>query len=473
MTEYTPQTIGIIDPAIAEFLDEWETNRAMIAGARVVRAGGEKYLPKFPSVDPAQHRAIIERTAFFPGASRTHEGLMGLLFRKPPVVDAGEGFLTLLNTIRADGGPIEDLAEEVASELLTVNFGVLLTDVPPSVPGRSKAQEEAMGIRPRILHYEAKSILGIDTGVVNNRQQPINVRLQQDADTIRELMLVNGVYQVRIWTRIKGKGQKPSQWAIDQTFTPHRGAETLDEIPVTVITLGRRLKPTTAPLYDVCDLNRSHYHASANLATCDYWLSNPIPWTTGTKPREDISIGQGEMWQFPEENAKIGMLEYAGAQVGQLESRANTIRDYMASAGARILAAEKAAVESGQALEIRNAAQTASLDHVRRTMVRIILDQIEWVAWWAGEDETTVNFEVSGDYTAAKLSPEERKQIVAEWQAGLFSKETAIDLMVAGGALAEDYDFEADQDRIAAEAADRPPVDTFPVATGSEDAATV
>lgn len=74
---------------------------------------------------------------------------------------------------------------------------------------------------------------------------------------------------------------------------------------------------------------------------------------------------------------------------------------------------------------------------------------------------TTFYFEISGDHAAAKLSPKEQKQIVAEWQADLSSKETAIDLMVAGGALAEDYDFEAYQDGITAEAADRPPVNGF------------
>ncbi|SEJ87358.1 protein of unknown function [Sphingobium sp. AP50] len=427
----------------------------------MVRAGGEKFLPRLPSVDVAQHKAIIERTAFFPGASRTHEGLMGLLFRKPPKVDAEERFLTLLNTIKADAGPIEDLAEDVADELLSVNFGLLLTDLPASSQAMSVAEEEKLGIRPRILIYRAEAILGIDVGLVNNRQQAVNIRLQQDVDTIRELMLVNGVYQVRLWTRTKVKGNRQSQWLPGPAITPTRLGQAIDEIPATVITLGRRLRPSTAPLTDVCDLNRSHYHASANLATCDYWLSNPIPWTTGAKPRDDVAISPGTMWQFEEENAKVGMLEYTGAQAAQLESRANNLRDYMASAGARILAPEKAAVESGQALEIRNAAQTASLDQVRRTTNRIILDQIQWAAWWAGADETQVVFEMSGDFTSAKLSSEERKQIVAEWQAGLYSHEQAIERMVAGGALPEDFDIEADKDRMAMEAADRPPVDTF------------
>lgn len=457
MTVKPSNDIALVDLSIAEFHDEWRTNRAMIAGARKVRAGGELYLPRFPSVDKAQHQAIIERTPFFPGASRTHEGLMGLLFRKPPKVEAPDAYRALLDIITIEGDSIVDLAEDVADETLTINFGIMLTDYPVAPGPMSLAEAIDKGFGPRILLYPGEAILGVETGVVNGSKAPVRIRLQEDAKTIRELVLIAGIYTVNLWRQ-----DTTGDWAIAETIVPTRGAkrEPLREIPATKINTGRKYVPYTAPLFDVCDLNKSHFHASSNLATCDYWMSNPTPWTTGTKPSATISIAPGTIWQFEEEGARVGMLEYAGSQAGQLDSRTATIRDYMASAGARILAPEKTAgVESAQALEIRNAAQTATLDGVSAVVEGAINDQLKWVAWWLGLEEGELKLTMSRDFVNAKLGPEERKQIVAEWQAGFYSHETAVDQMKAGNVLAEDYDLEADREIMAQEAADRPPVD--------------
>lgn len=458
-------SIALRDPAIADFTAEWLTNRAMIAGARAVRAGsGEAFLPRFPSVDPAQHKAIVERTPFFPGASRTHEGLMGLLFRKPPTVEVPAASADILDTITIEGDSILDLCEDVADEILAINFGVLLTDYPKAAGPMSVKEAIDKGFRPLILVYPGESVLGIESGTVNNRKRPVRIRLQDDEETIRELVLIDGVYTVNIWRDLSGT------WTITETIVPRRGnGEPLDEIPATVINTGRKFKPYTAPLFDVCDLNKSHFQASANLATCDYWMSNPTPWTTGTKPSPTISIAPGTIWQFEEDGARVGMLEYTGSQAGQLESRTATIRDYMAAAGARILAPEKAAVEAASALEIRNAAETATLDGVARIVERKINDQLAWVAWWLGLDEDAIKVTMSTDFVSSKLTPEERKQIVAEWQAGLYSHATAIELLTAGNALPETYDLEADRDAMAQEVADRPTAETFPDDTPDDE----
>lgn len=463
--------IAVIDPAIAEWHDEWTTNRAMVAGARAVRAGGEKYLPKFASVSSAQHEAIIERTPFFAGASLTHKGLMGLLFRKPPKLTVPAGQEDVLNTITIEGDSVLDLAEDVADELLVVNFSVLLTDY-PSAQAKNLKEAIDLGIRPNILLYAAESIIGIETGVVNNRKRVTRVRLQEDANTVRELRLDNSVYTVNTWRKSEG-----GDYAITETYSPTRqkkgGAkETLNEIPVTIVTTGRKAKPHTAPLYDVCDLNKSHFHVSSNLATCDYWMTNPIPWVTGSMPKADISLEPGTVWQFEEADAKTGMLEYSGAQAEQLESRTATLRDYMASAGARILASEKAAPESAHALEIRNAAETATLDGIARVVERAMNDQLGWVAWWLGLDDDAISLTMSTDFVSAKLTPDERKQIVAEWQAGLYSQETVIGLLTAGNSLPEDFDLEKDRTILSQEVADRPSVIVTPD-TGQDDQPTI
>jgi hypothetical protein len=448
--------IAKVDSAIATFHEEWINNRAMIAGARVVRAGGEKFLPRFPSVSEEQHAAIIARTTFFPGASQTLKGLMGLLFRKPPKLVCPKAQEDILDTITIKGDTIFDLAEDTAAEMLTVAFGVLLTDQPIGTGRKSLKAAIDNGERPRILVYPAESVLGVELGVVNNRQRPVRVRLLEDANTVRELLLIEGVYTVNVWRK-----SDTADWSISETFTPTRQGVPLDEIPVTVFnTNHRKFMPVSAPMFDVCDLNRSHYQKSATLTSCDFWLSNPIPWITGVKEATDkISVSPGSIWQVESPDAKIGMLEYQGGQVASLERRAEDARDAMATAGARILASEKTAgVEAAQTLEIRNAAQTATLDGVARVVERALNDQLKWVAWWEGLDEDAIHLTMNRDFGTSKLTAEERKQIVAEWQAGIYSKDTALLLLKGGNALPDDYDAVKDQALLSQEVQDRPPV---------------
>lgn len=378
---------------------------------------------------------------------------MGLIFRKSATITAPDNVSDILDTITADGYNLDDLAEDVVSELLITNFTGLVTDYPVTPAGLSRAKAVELGYRPFIAIYPAETILGIETAVINNRQRVVRVRLLEDEETIRELRLDDGVYSVTIH---KGNA---GHWNETEKFVPTKGGKPLDEIPFSLVTSNRKYLPSKARLSDICDLNGQHYIASSNLAQSDYWVSHPTPYIIGAKMKE-LSLAPGTFITLDGDGSKvrIGILEYSGVAISQLASRVQSLNNDMAKVGSRVLASEKAAVESGETLAIKTASENAALASLARLATRWINDQLAWVAWWLDLEEDAITYELNTDYGAAKVDPQAVTAMMALYQSDVISKDAFLDFLIDGDWLPEMFDREADADRIAEAVADRPPV---------------
>ena len=153
----SPPDINKPDNAIVKWHPEWKRNRDMIEGERSIKAESAVYLPRDAGLDDEQFRNILLRTPFTPGASRVHEGLMGLVFRKPPITKAPDQFEPLMATITSDGYTLDDLAEDVMHELLITNYVGLLTDYPTTSGRVSIKQAMKTGAVPVALMRARRS----------------------------------------------------------------------------------------------------------------------------------------------------------------------------------------------------------------------------------------------------------------------------------------------------------------------------
>jgi len=465
--------INDIDLTIKEWHDEWKRNRDFVEGARSIK--GEKrrtkYLPREPGLTDAQHKSIVARTPFFPGASRAHDGLIGLIFRKPATIAAPPSAATILETITPDFLTIDDLAEEVTSEFLITNFVGLLVDQPVSSGAQSLADAEKSGARPFVAVYRAEAILGIEPGLIAGRVQIVRVRLQDDDNAIRELRLVDGRYTVTIWMR----ADDGSDYIAGPTITPTRNGVPINGIPFTLVSSNRRFAPAKAKLADVCDLNAQHYIASSNLAQCDFFVSHPTPYLFGPAKVAELSLAPGAFIQGEVKSGndiRIGMLEYSGTAIDKLAARVAKLDGDMAKVSSRILAEEKASVESAETMRVRMASENAALASTARLVSRKITDALKWVAYWLGLEEGSISYEANTDYGNAALTKDEITVRASLYTSGVISKDAFLDMLIDGEVLPETFDKEADADRIAQEVADRPPVDAaLPPADEDDDAA--
>lgn len=454
-----PNNINEPDHCIASYYPIWQRNRHVIDGERSIRQNCHLYLPPHPMMSPGQYRAFIHRVPFFPAASRTLAGLIGLMFRKAPTIQAPDNLLPILNTITRRGDPIGKLGETVARELLVTNFVGLLVDYPPSPAGLSLSQAQAHGNRPSINLYRAESILGAEPGIVGNRQVLTRVRLKEEDGSIRELVLIDGVYTV-ILHRDNGTGS----FVADDPVVPLASGKPLDRIPFVIGNTDGEWEPTIPPMADMCAHNVQYFLAQANLAQTHHFSTIPIYVVTGADVTpEDIPVYPGAAWTFDKDTAKAEVLEYKGTAVEALRQSVQDIKEEMAAIGSRILASEKASKESADALSIRRASENAVLASTARIVSRIINDALDIIEYWMGLPDETLEFEVNTDFNPMALTSLDITARLGLVQANVISKEAFVQMMMDSGDLPETFDYDLDQSKIAEEDASLPPTDTGPV----------
>lgn len=414
----------------------YKRNRDHLVGSDAVK--NINYLPVKAGTTQADHDLMVRRTQYFPATKRTAQGLKGLVFRKEPQLISPEAFLPFAEYVTQDLASLNDLAEKVFAETLATNFTGLLIDQPEMPANISQAEAFANGYRPYISIYNAETILETSYSIRRSRKVLSRVRLKDDAETIRELKLIDNVYTVVIHKKLK------EEWIITSVTNPLRDGETMDEIPFVIVTDGSDY----AALDDLSDMNSTHFIHSADRALVCYYVSAPIPVITGFKAEEDLTATVGSIWTFESPDTEAKYLEFSGAGVAAIKDQLDDIKADMAAAGSRILSNEKAAAEAAETLEIRRASENSVLAALANTISRKITDALKWIAYWQGLDEMDISFLLNTDFTPSRITPQEIQVLMAAVQAGQLSQESFYSALQKGEIVSSAIDYETERDRI-------------------------
>lgn len=147
----------VVHPEYEYFRPDWAKIRDAIAGEREIKRQGTKYLRAPKGFDDEDYATYIDRAAFYNMTAQTQAGMVGQVFRRPPVIrnlpTTGEitardpegavqviapasvgKLLTQLNRFAKDGTSHQGFAKTVAAEQIAMGrFGVLI-DVAPKAP---------------------------------------------------------------------------------------------------------------------------------------------------------------------------------------------------------------------------------------------------------------------------------------------------------------------------------------------------
>jgi hypothetical protein len=218
----------------------WQMCRDASEGEHAVHAAGERYLPKLQDETVQSYALRLSMTPFFNATWRTIAGLRGMLFRKPPMVEAPDSLAVYFDDIDLAGTSLNNLAAEVVEEVLTVGRVGVLVDYPQTESGLTLADTQAMGLRATMTIYTAESI-------INWRGNPFTllvlkeqVELPSDdefkviyEDRYRVLDLINGRYRQRLFRM----NEKNKQEQIGEEVYPQMNGKSLNFIPFELITV--------------------------------------------------------------------------------------------------------------------------------------------------------------------------------------------------------------------------------------------
>jgi hypothetical protein len=168
------------------------------------------------------------------------------------------------------------------------------------------------------------------------------------------------------------------------------------------------------------------------------------------------------------------MLEFSGAGVGAMKIAMDDDYARAVQAGARLLStSDEGSPESGEALRLRQGAQTATITTVAKNTAAGLERALRYAAMMLGQDPDAVSVEANTDFVELRLASEDITSLVDSWLKGAISKETMFTNLQRGDIISESLTFEDEEERIEANKPDvaEPAPPPAPVKDG-EDAGT-
>lgn len=284
----------------------WETCRDATEGQEAVKGKGERYLPKMNGQSAQEYENYLNRALYYNATGRTVQSYNGMIFRKDPIIKVfnkdGEEATDFnkkeyFKSVTNKGKSLTDLLHDVVDEVIQTNRVGILVDYPDetefgSVSSMTKYDKERLGWRPMLTKYKAESIVNWQYMYVGTTPVPVMYVVKEEvwdydggifptkADIYRVMALEPYVefeggptevryMQVTFKEGIVSVSGKPDEkkLILSEKVYPKKDAKYMNFIPFYILTdRGIDFETLDNPMiYDLAELNISHYKNSADL----------------------------------------------------------------------------------------------------------------------------------------------------------------------------------------------------------------
>ncbi|MFD2439752.1 DUF4055 domain-containing protein [Paracoccus kondratievae] len=260
-----------------------------------------------------------------------------------------------------------------------------------------------------------------------------------EVEKYRECVIDGGRFVSRVHTMGGGVVED------DEARTPRGRA--LDFLPfVFVGSLDLTPEPDDVPLYGLAKLAVRAYRLDADRTWALHMTSEPTPWVNGFNDAQQAAedgllpqgLGSAALWVLPE-GAEAGYLEFSGPGLSAQAAAIDDTLDRAAQFGAQVIQ-QGSSAESGEALKLRAASQTATLTTISQTVAAGLERALRNIAIWTGANPDEVIVTPNLDFFDRKLSADEARAVWEGWQSGVYDWRSAVEKLKTGGWLSEDAD---------------------------------
>lgn len=420
-------------PEVVARLPIWQLVEDCYLGQQAIMAKGTLYLPDPSPIDEDEtvrhqrYQDYQKRAVFYNATRRTASAMAGMVFSRYPTLDIPPELEYIKTSV--DGGSLSLVgqARQAFLTLLLKGRGGLLADypyVPDSKYKPTKEQVKRFNYTPKIRLFEPEHIINWRTLRINNANKLTLLVLKESYIKSDDGFLAQYGEQLIVYRWIDGVVhhslyQKDDTWHEVQTGILNG----VSDIPFTFF--GSNDNDETidvAPLYDLAVLNLAHYRNTADYEESNFISGQPSLFITGlTKEWVTDVINQGHPIRL---GARTANVLGSGANAFLLQSTANgglyqALQDkksQMIALGARL-------IEPGGSTKTATEAQG---DKANETSVLAILANnlsdayscvLNYCADFLGVNHTCTMV-LSTRFDSIKMTPQERGQLISEWQAG-------------------------------------------------------
>ncbi|ETT08927.1 DUF4055 domain-containing protein [Providencia alcalifaciens] len=401
---------------------QWELVRAVCRGGEEVKS----YLPELEEKESERkkkrNKDYQDRAVFYPITGNTRNGMIGMAFKKDPLIAVAEKLSCLKDDADGAGSSIYQLAQSSLESVLEVGRHGLYVDYNSD----SKL--------PYIFQYRAEDIINWRTDRINGRTMLTLVVLREtveeadgfgfkDAIQYRVLVIEDGKFICRVYRKPAGS----SVYQIHSEYIPERaGSGAWDEIPFTF--MGAQNNDHTideAPLLGLAKINLGHYRNSADYEDSVFFCGQVQPYLGGLDiewrdhlEKTGIMVGSRSPLMLPVK----GFFGYEQAQPNMLAKEAmDSKRDYMVALGAQLVSADSKVKTVIQSVGEQNA-QTSILSICCSNVSDAFSKALTWCAEYLGLDTKDTSFEINKDLVNHIADSAMIREIVAAWQSSAIRK---------------------------------------------------
>lgn len=451
-----------------EHLPAWMRARDVFAGEDAVKSAGVRYLPRLDSQTDDEYSAYKERASFFNATARTADGFVGLIFRREPTFKipekssgVGRALSNFLDDADMLGNSLPAYAKDVIREVITVGRAATLVDWEDEVEQRAYAVRYSP---EQITNWRAERVNGrnvltlvvLREGLVDGHHggKEDDDFKRTPVEQLRVLRLVQHgkkstdekpgwFYQVEIWQQEKKSKRSKPEWVKTETRVPLRLGKPLPLIPF--VFHGPRNCQTCVdklPLADIIAVNLDHYRLNADYKHGLHFTALPTAWVSGFDKSASLRIGSSTAWVAETPGATAGFLEFTGQGLTTFERAMDRDERLMAVLGSRMLEPQKRAVETADAIELRQSGENSVLSAVSLSVSDSLTQILRWVYWWNSTEDLPeaigndlVLAQLNTDFSVKGMASDEITAIVSAWQAGAISRESMFELFRRGEVL--------------------------------------
>lgn len=439
--------------------------RDALSGSVAVKEAGSLYLPRPDATDlsrenKARYEAYKERAVYVNITRRTLDGLIGQVFMRPPVINTPSVLKSVVSNATGNGVSLELLAKRVLGYTLAYSRAGIFVDYPNTGEDSvtSIADMESGRIRPTINATGPMSVINWRTRNVGAEEILSLVVISEDYaaqddgfevkynEQWRVLGLdAEGDYYQEIWRESSKKARTMRQeYERVDLFYPRDAANNyMKFIPFTFVgSENNDANPDNPGFYGLASLNIAHYRNYADLEESAYQGGQPTLVLTGID----------DQWRKDSGGiARMGSVGGIGLPLGGdaklLQAAPNNLvltvlqlkEKQMAAIGARFIE-ERSVQRTATEASLDSFTESSILSSTSRNVSEAMQNALKWAAGYMGVNPDLVEFKLNTDFDLGRMSAEDRRQLVEEWQKGAITLSEMRTVLTRGGIATENIE---------------------------------
>ncbi len=399
------------------------------------------YLRVINSLDISEYNKRLnvsyrKSAVFYNATGRTLVGLLGMLYRVEPIIPELPSMMEYVKTdIDGNGMGINQQSHAVSSEVIQVGRHGLLTDMPIKEDGSvTTIADVSNGLRPFVKRYNVLDIVDWDELVINGLTKPNLIVLRETFTHFVDEMRIKKETKKRFRILRLTDNRYTQQLWVEDEDEPEEEFEILDgagnvfdEIPFVVVgSENNDLSIDPLPLESIARINIGHYRNGADLEHSSFQLSAATPHIADDNYKNvlaDPNNKTSTVQKFGESSIIVtgtgGKFEFVQPSPNVLANDlAKNKEDQMVALGAQLIS-DSGGAETAEAVRTKRAADTSMLSVVGINVSDGYTKSLNWMARFLNIDFEG-EYQLNSNFFDIKLTPQERQQIIVEWQSGLY-----------------------------------------------------